>query len=340
MNVKSLLILVSLLAISISLDCESFTCGSFPSGTCSQYNSATNTWALQACDSTEYCDSYYSPGQCTSYSSNYITIAGGSCTSNSECYAGQCTGGYCSGTALGGSCTYTFECGALAYCPGSTCVLLGANGSSCEYTDECVHGSGCLNGICTSYFSIANNSPLPNGYCLVDYMESVFCQSFACNQDSNGNEYCISPVGSSNPIPHDCTSSSDCLSNTPSLGRAVNSPCVCGYNPTGQSYCDSISGDSWGVRYVAQYKYFLSTGLGKNCNRDLGSLACAMIWWDKGNGAKYLYYSFMWLNEASIYGAETCVLNTAFPNYSSMVSNYTNYSWASLVTATLFSLTL
>ena len=340
MNVKSLLILVSLLTISISLTCESFKCGSFPSGTCSQYNSATNTWALQACDSTEYCDSSYSPGQCTSYSSDYITIAGGPCTSYSQCYSRQCTGGYCSGTPLGGSCAQTAECGALAYCAGSTCVLLGANGSSCVYSDECVHGSGCLNGICTSYFSIANYSPLPKDYCELALLISVFCRSFSCNKDFDGKVYCIPPVGSYYEIPHACYSSTNCLSNIPSLGPSVNTPCVCGFSPTGQSYCDSIGGDSWSVKFVAQYKYFLSTGVGKNCNKDLGNLACALIWWDKANAAKYLYYDFMWQYEVSIYGAETCVLNTAFPNYSSMVSNYTNYSWASLVTATLFSLTL
>ena len=338
MNTDSLILLISLLSISLSLTCESYTCGSLPSDTCSLYNSITNTLVLQSCSSSEdYCNTSVDPGVCVSSTTTSTpTAAGGSCNSTSECFGGTCTSNHCTGISSGGSCTNSTECSATTYCFSSFCTLLRENNEACLISKDCVHGSGCLGGICVSYFSVANGQEIAAGHCDPLYLESFFCQSYACYIETNGTNICIAPVASSQPIPHGCSSNANCLTNEiPEIGSTFQMPCVCGNNPNGQAYCDSASGDPATLKFVEQYKNYFSSAVGDKCSRVIDDFTCAGVWWDPGNYARFVYLDFMYLNSVQIYEAESCVLNLVYPGYDAMISYYDTYGWACAVTASL-----
>lgn len=156
------------------------------------------------------------------------------------------------------------------------CVLLLQAGAACLDDYNCVENGGCYNGVCTPYFSIANGQEV--AVCDSLLYQSIYCQSYTCYVWNNGTATCIAAVASSQPIPYRCSSDSDCISDvSPDTGAALSGVCECGDNPTGLSYCGSMTGDLWSQKYIIQLMTYFDTGLASYCNRVLAMYGCQWI---------------------------------------------------------------
>ena len=329
-------IFLSLVPFSLSQYCTSYVCGNLDSGLCEMYTKDTDTQTIQPCTSHiyPYCD--LSSGSCEQVPAVEDLVAGQSCSANSNCLSRFCSEGHCVGTPLGGACISDEGCAADGYCSDSVCTKLITKGNPCDYDEQCAHGSGCDSGICKKYFSVTNYESISSENCNTWYYQSPFCESFSCFQWNSTNTTCIPALNNSNTIPHECFNNNYCKSTIlPEIGYALTIPCVCGYNPSGYSYCDSFNGDLWPQNWIAQMKNYYSSGIDGNCNRYTGASSCATAWWDQGNSARLVYYEFMFYYQLRIYGADTCVLEAILPGYSYVLGNYTSYGAAEIAAVSM-----
>ena len=76
------------------------------------------------------------------------------CTDNTQCQSGKCKNNTCIGKNLDEECSSSDECNPGMYC-NTKCTPLLKKGEKCNNHDsECETDSGCLNGICTEYFTL------------------------------------------------------------------------------------------------------------------------------------------------------------------------------------------
>ena len=185
------------------------------------------------------------------------------CENNDECLSSKCTNGFCEGKNSGETCESAQDCNYELTCLKSDneykCLPPLNTGEKCEKDTDCVNDSGCLNNICTKYFSLENNE-YSRDY---DVEEFSFCKSGY--QDELGK--CLNLTLDNNFT--ECTDVEKCEyftdeEKTPENKITIYSNCLCGYNPYGKKYCLIGSGNWNYTRYLQKLKdYHLNN---KNCH--------------------------------------------------------------------------
>ena len=260
------------------LSCPSYSCfGSPLSGSsCTAFNQGNNTVELQPCAAGNVCNTIadtVANSTCIQAPQNQPSLyAGMPCTSTTQCINSNCTQNVCVGTQLNQPCTDTSDCDVGLYCsPDLVCVALIEPGSPdhCYSDTDCQLTSGCNfnaqnEGICTTYFSIANNDTV---YCDSTGYQPL-CQTAMCQHSLGLNVGVCIPAAKSvvNNLPMECNEDSDCVGYNGLDTKAFTSKCRCGYNPTGTKYCDLFPGDS-------NYTYYAGL-LNKVMSQSNGQLPC------------------------------------------------------------------
>jgi hypothetical protein len=179
------------------------------------------------------------------------------CETNTQCASGVCGNGTffqtCIGKAFNTTCESTIECESELYCDLSQkkCQYQKSESSTCKLDEECENLSGCLNGICTRYWSLPGLTSIGNSQLAEIYCESGF----------QYNGQCMSPVNLDD-LPYNCEKSCkyNLLENNQNI--TLNEMCSCGYNSDGLKFCQH------GVQSIVFQKYveLSKTILKKGCH--------------------------------------------------------------------------
>ncbi len=182
------------------------------------------------------------------------------CESGDDCLSGNCTDNKCLGKYEGEKCSSVTDCVYGLTCRKDadgnyTCLEPITAGNKCDYDTDCVRESGCLNNICTQYFSLENNMQSKD----LNNEELSFCKS------GYSNELGICQNLTLINEKYECSEDNKCKYNT-SLGETIiiENNCLCGYNPNGKRHCLLGSGDTNYTIYINKIKdYYL---FNKNCH--------------------------------------------------------------------------
>jgi len=163
-------------AMCVNDNCIQNVCGSCTS----------NCGLNEPCSSDSTCNSgmWCSVGFCA-----YKYYGGTFCTSDNQCYSGDCSGSNgwmtCTGSSthgnagIGQSCSSSYDCKVNLYCSNSVCAQQVSRGSSCQAYDACASGSWCQDysyleaGTCVATY--------PNGHNCTD---AVQCDSDYCSSSN------------------------------------------------------------------------------------------------------------------------------------------------------------
>ena len=203
------------------------------------------------------------------------------CKEQEECFSLNCHNDVCQGKSDGSECSSPFECNYGRTCrrnlneaiSTSKCLEPVKEGEKCELDTDCVLECGCLNGICTKYFSLDNNEKT-NG---LDYGSDFnFCKSGYVNEVG----VCMN-ISLANDIT-ECSDSSPCEyeyndKDGEKKSIFIHSNCLCGYNPFGKQYCLLGSGNYNYTRYLNKLKNYhfnnenchLGERTAEGCQKDL-----------------------------------------------------------------------
>ncbi|CAG9326950.1 unnamed protein product [Blepharisma stoltei] len=241
---------------------------------------------------------------------------GEKCSSSSQCSnhaKNGCVNSVCVGSLNGEACFTSDDCNPGLRCFNQQCVpQIHIGGTGCTSDYDCVNGSGCnlastpANSICFPYFSISNH--LPVGYCSPTN-SSMLCNSGLC-MEYDGVYECMSQVSTAKKIPQQCSVDADCMSTRDDYfeyGQLMGS-CLCGYNPSGNSYCTLFPGDE-PAKQSSQYliQWIQSSSI-NNCNtmrRFTGQ--CMSDWWNSKLNRAWNYFSLNAIYYPQLQGALDCV---------------------------------
>ena len=246
-----------------------------------------------------------------------------SCKSNEDCLSENCKEDICVGKLEGETCFSVEDCEYGYTCRKDKdgvykCLDPITTGNKCDYDTDCVNESGCLNNICTKYFSLENNQQsrdLNNGelsFCKSGYSNELgICQNLTLINDN-----------------YECSQNNKCKYNS-SIGEiiTIDSNCLCGYNPESKRYCLLGSGNDNYTIYLNKLKnYYL---FNKNCHlSERNSEGCQK---DLFSGDKYILNKIQELINAKYWAisnnklikAPECVFKVELPDYDrSLDSNY------------------
>ena len=267
MVTKSLLILLLFFFTNSKLEdgykCQKIECSdSLDENTCIKVESTTSFF--KECPSGKICDiSFDDPildSKCIENTKKIKRLPSLSCESNDDCLSGDCDEHKCKGKALNEKCNAVAECNYGLTCRKDSdntykCLDPITTGNKCQIDTDCVNESGCLNNICTKYFSLENNQLSRD---LKDE-ELNFCKS------GYSNELGICQNLTLINEKAECSEFNKCIYNN-SFGENItlDNNCLCGYNKDGKQYCLLGSGDKNYTRYIKKLKdYYL---LNKNCH--------------------------------------------------------------------------
>lgn len=216
------------------------TCGQ----SCRPFN-ITHIAQLETCAEATFCNSANSVSyECTSVGT--VRLMGCTCTSDSDCVSGFCSGGHCSvdGLSLGEHgfpCTDDLDCQS-SNCTDSVCVGI-SEGKRCTNTRQCAYGLGCtgpsfVNLTCTPYIPIGGNCSsvaislgrcVPHGYCdtVTNLCAPVLNVSIGSRCLNSNN--CIRTAGCVNNV---CTANGACSDHFGSIGCPYQMGCGCSSEST------------------------------------------------------------------------------------------------------------
>jgi hypothetical protein len=324
MNTLFLIFILDLIKSEI---CPLFGCHTLPSGVCT--NKTSNDSALPQVFDLQTCPQH--DQQCPFYNlyvNNTLTCEtvgpylikqypSAQCNSDDDCIFKNCTNNACIGVANGETCKQHRECNFGYACMLNTsdvnatvkqCLPQKKEKDSCTEDFDCVNTHGCYNQTCTKYFSLADGSPVE--FSPARYLS--FCQS--------GFEYGGACVRLSLPS-KDTECNDDLLTcnytnyNNASLVLPQN--CLCGYNPSGKKYCKMGNGHQEYVKYVTSVNKIIQDY--SKCNTEERGLC--------NYNRRYPSKVFTDLNQKlynakvesemhhQLIGADKCVIDVAFPQY-------------------------
>ena len=268
---KTLFLLVLLIIYTNSLlpnevnSCQKIQCvSSLPQDTCIKVEGSTSLF--QECPSDKICsieiDDPIQDSKCISTKpNNFKRLPSLPCDNNDDCISGSCQSKKCTGKTFGEICNSATECFYDYTCRKDSdnkykCLEPITTGNKCEKDTDCVHDSGCLNNICTEYFSIDNTkkgSDFNNeilSFCKSGYSDFLgFCQNITLLNEKK-----------------ECSSENKCKYNNTLTGEIIEKEenCLCGYNTEGNKYCLLGSGNQNYTKYISKLKdYYLNN---KNCH--------------------------------------------------------------------------
>ena len=225
---------------------------------CSKFEKDQNSFYLQECNHTYYCDwtnSEEKKSQCkiSSYEYNEPAYPGGACSKNTDCMGKKkCDNNMCVGSKEGENCNDHSDCIFGLYCNSEKqCISLKKENDDCIDDYECPFDTGCYKNKCTSYFSIKDNMN-------IESENQYFCESMKiwdkkCVKFSRTNtETCI--LG-------------DSCEYTDDQGKTYLIPntCKCTISTEPTTRCQMMNGDQ--LERLAQIKdLFSKVFLQTKCN--------------------------------------------------------------------------
>ena len=191
------------------------------------------------------------------------------CESDDDCLSGHCLANKCIGKYYREKCNSVTDCVYDLTCRKDSdniyrCLEPITTGNICEVDTDCSNESGCLNNICTKYFSLENNQI--SRYFIND--ELSFCKSGYTNELGICQNLTLINENT------ECTQRNKCEYND-SAGKIVTieNNCLCGYNTEGKKYCLLGSGNKNYTKYLNKLKdYYI---FNKNCHlSERNSVGC------------------------------------------------------------------
>ena len=260
--------------------CQKIQCttSSLTQDMCIKVESSTSLF--QECPSGKICnpeiDDPIQDALCITYKENdFKRLPSLPCEADEDCITNSCVNKKCSGKDLNQKCNSSSECLYGYTCRKDysdnlyKCLEPITIGNNCEKDTDCVHNSGCLNNICTEYFSIDNNqkgSDFNND--ILSFCKSGFTDFLGiCQNITLLNET------------ETCSSENKCKYNNTLTGEIVEKEenCLCGYNTEGNKYCLLGSGNLNYTKYISKLKDYylnninchLSERTDEGCQKDL-----------------------------------------------------------------------
>ena len=242
MEPKNFFILLLIFIINTNLtfeeSCQKITCtSSLSNGMCIKVQSLESLF--QECPAGQICapdsDDPIQDAYCVeSKKNNFKKLPTLPCENNDDCLSGICKGNKCIGKMFGETCQSASDCYYDYTCRKDSdneykCLEPITTGNKCEMDTDCVHESGCLNNICTKYFSLENNqrgSDVGNQYlsfCKSGYSDYIgICQNLSLINETE-----------------ECNEEKICTYKNTLTGELIKKEenCLCGYNPEQKKYC-------------------------------------------------------------------------------------------------------
>ncbi|CAG9315931.1 unnamed protein product [Blepharisma stoltei] len=250
------------LSIGVFAVCPKYQChtGGFNVGPTCAYPTATNDIMMQMCDASSQSRVCLVTPQithnftCQPFDNTrpiQLNYPGEFCHSNSQCLSGYCANNACQGQPLGGMCVSHADCNVGLFCnQAGHCIKQLGISNSCNSDWDCQNNLACNRtlynpGLCLLYYSIANGDAV--GMCVTELSEGVsnLCISGSCAQqkpNTNGEGFCQPSIKTVGKFPSKCVGDTDCVGQN-TQNTKYTGTCACGMNPTGESYCNSWSGD-------------------------------------------------------------------------------------------------
>jgi hypothetical protein len=327
MDTKFLLLIISTFLLFSSIysgscpqtySCLNDTANSTVCSTETQQPDGTFVYKLKGCPKDNFCPwSSATPTTNATCQQNPNTTSkkypGQSCSGNDDCFSGNCTASKCVGVAAEGACTAHSQCSVGYSCfnftgGNGTCRIQGGNSAPCVEDFDCTNTHGCLNSVCTGYFSVGANQPV---VFLQGYLS--FCASGLADATT---KKCVNKtnVGTA---PYTCDSNSPCNYTENYSNTTISDPesCKCGMTKNGTQYCVLGNGMKDYQSYVSAFQAYLKSTVNNSCHTLERSDCPWVIQHDSQN-----YLTFRSLRDGAknyheVVGADTCVLQAAFPFY-------------------------
>ena len=261
----SLLIFLIIINLTKEEACQKIECtSSLPKDTCIKVMSSVSMF--QECPSGQRCSPEFDDpildANCIDYKeNNFKRLPSLPCEKNEDCLSGICQNKYCLGKLFEETCQSASDCEYGYTCRKDSnneykCLEPITTGNKCEMDTDCVHESGCLDHICTQYFSLENNQKgnyISNqnlSFCKSGYSDFIgICQNLSLINETN-----------------ECNEENKCTYNNTITGELIKKEenCLCGYNPDGKKYCLLGSANKNYTKYISKLKeYYLNN---KNCH--------------------------------------------------------------------------
>ena len=247
------------------------------------------------------------------------------CIYSATCVEGlSCVNFKCQGLQQKAPCQVHDQCAPGLACIKGQCwqqIPTGMKGCLTDY--DCVNGAGCNAGQCTAYLSIPPGETVYN----CENSTSLLCESRYCTE-----ERCVGNVTSQYELPHECQTDSDCMSEDGTFAT----PCTCGMNPWGKSYCGLFPGDPLGVELTDVMQEWVSGNYINRCNTVRRFvLECMVQVWFFAPYNLYNYYTLATTNYAQIQGIDDCTLRVFQRPYRDADMEFVVVSWAQLAVFSL-----
>ena len=258
-----LLILLINAKIQYEDSCQKIQCSdNLDTGNCVQVEFSTSYF--KECPEGEYCDIELDDpiqnSKCSKNIKKLKRLPTLPCESNDDCLSNSCIAQKCEGKYLQERCNSVSDCVYGLTCRKNSnnefrCLEPITTGNKCDYDTDCVGESGCLNNICTKYFSLENYQQSRNlineelSFCKSGYSDELgYCQNLTLITDIM-----------------DCSKNNECYYyDTNGEIIKINNNCLCGYNTEGKKYCLLGSGNKNYTKYINILKeYYLNN---KNCH--------------------------------------------------------------------------
>ena len=258
--------------------CQKIQCSNeLDSGTCIQVESFYSYF--KECSEGDICDIQFDDpienAKCSKTKKKFKRLPTLPCQVNDDCLSGYCLNNKCIGKFLNEKCYSVSDCVYDLTCRKDTdnifkCLPPITTGNKCDYDTDCVRESGCMNNICTNYYSLENNEQSK------DFInkELSFCKSGYSNELGICQNLTLISENT------ECSLDNKCIYSTPSgKNITIESNCLCGYNPYGKKYCLLGSGNKNYTKYIDNLKNYylmninchLSERNAEPCQKDLFS---------------------------------------------------------------------
>jgi hypothetical protein len=313
-------IIIIIINFEISLEdtCQKIECSnSLSDEICVQVNGETSYF--KECPSGEICEIEFDDpvlnSECKPNTKKIKRLPTLPCDSNDDCLSDHCNGNQCLGKYDGEKCNSVTDCVYGLTCRKDSnniyrCLHPITTGNKCEYDTDCVGESGCLNNVCTKYYSLENNQKSRD---LINE-ELSFCKSGYSNE--LGICLNLTLINETD----ECTQSNKCQYNN-EFGETINidNNCLCGYNTEGKKYCLLGSGNKNYTKYINKLKNYylnnknchLSERNAEGCQKDLLSNDSYTI-----NKIHELINAKYWAKSNNkLIGAQECSFKVEMPDY-------------------------
>ena len=313
--------LIFLLNAEYSLEdtCQKIQCSdSLSDGVCVLVDNDTSYF--KECPSGDICEIQFDDpvqnSSCTSNTKKFKRLPTLPCDSEDDCLSNICSANKCIGKYFKEQCNSVTDCVYGYTCRKDSdniykCLEPITTGNQCQYDTDCVGESGCLNNICTKYYSLDDNQKTRDlineelSFCKSGYSDELgICQTLTLINETTS----------------DCSQNNKCTYNN-TLGEilTIDNNCLCGYNTEGKKYCLLGSGNKNYTKYINKLKnYYLnnknchsSERNGEGCQKDLLSNDTYIL-----NKIHELINAKYWAKSNNkLIGAQECAYKVEMPDY-------------------------